>query len=148
MIWQMANLGPLRRGVARGNGWHTSPNPSTYGGGAKSKEGTFHGNLGYCVYVGVGPGPMVGQSVTFNRFMAEKVPIAIERYTSESRRLYEVLNTLLADGPWHIARCPQPKAQSPEPALRSWSGGQAQEDPSTSSCVVLCMRCRPPVSMR
>ena len=35
-------------------------------------------------------GPMLGQSVTFERFMPERVPAAIARYHAESRRLLEV----------------------------------------------------------
>lgn len=40
-------------------------------------------------------GPMLGQAITFNRFVEEKVPYAIERYTKESRRLLEVLEAQL-----------------------------------------------------
>jgi len=39
-----------------------------------------------------GVGPMVGQSISFNRYITETVPYAIERYGRESRRLFEVLN--------------------------------------------------------
>lgn len=43
-----------------------------------------------------GVGPMVGQSVSFNRYIEEPVPYAIERYGKESRRLFEVLDLRLA----------------------------------------------------
>lgn len=43
-----------------------------------------------------GVGPMVGQSISFNRYIEESVPYAIERYGRESRRLFEVLNRRLA----------------------------------------------------
>jgi len=43
-----------------------------------------------------GVGPMVGQSVSFNRYIEEPVPYAIERYGKESRRLFEVLDARLA----------------------------------------------------
>ena len=42
-------------------------------------------------------GPMVGQSITFNRFTPEPIPYAIERYGKESRRLFEVLDKRLKE---------------------------------------------------
>ena len=42
-----------------------------------------------------GVGPMVGQSVSFNRYIPEHVPYAIARYHNESRRLFEVLDRKL-----------------------------------------------------
>lgn len=42
-----------------------------------------------------GVGPMVGQSISFNRYIEESVPYAIERYGKESRRLFEVLDRRL-----------------------------------------------------
>jgi GST-like protein len=42
-----------------------------------------------------GVGPMVGQSISFNRYIEERVPYAVERYGRESRRLFEVLNLRL-----------------------------------------------------
>ena len=44
-----------------------------------------------------GLGPMAGQNHHFNRYAPEKVPYAIERYTTETARLYRVLNTRLQD---------------------------------------------------
>lgn len=44
-----------------------------------------------------GVGPMQGQANVFHRYAPEKIPYAIERYQNECRRLYEVLNTRLAD---------------------------------------------------
>lgn len=43
-----------------------------------------------------GLGPMVGQSVSFNRYIEEPLPYAIARYGNESRRLFEVLDRQLA----------------------------------------------------
>jgi GST-like protein len=43
-----------------------------------------------------GLGPMLGQSVSFNRYIDEHVPYAIARYGAESRRLLEVLDRRLA----------------------------------------------------
>jgi len=45
-----------------------------------------------------GVGPMMGQANVFSRYMEEKIPTAINRYQSESRRLLEVLDTRLAQG--------------------------------------------------
>jgi len=42
-------------------------------------------------------GPMCGQAGHFRNYAPEKIDYAIERYTREARRLYEVLNTRLAN---------------------------------------------------
>ena len=42
-----------------------------------------------------GVGPMVGQSVSFQRYIPEDVPYAKKRYGNESRRLFEVLDRQL-----------------------------------------------------
>jgi len=47
-----------------------------------------------------GLGPMAGQIGHFNVHAPEKIPYAIERYARETRRLYGVLNTRLADRPF------------------------------------------------
>ncbi len=44
-----------------------------------------------------GIGPMQGQAVVFERYFDEDVPRARERYKNETRRLYEVLDSRLAD---------------------------------------------------
>ena len=44
-----------------------------------------------------GLGPMMGQANVFFRYMEERIPAAIDRYQSESRRLLEVLDTRLAE---------------------------------------------------
>lgn len=44
-----------------------------------------------------GLGPMMGQANVFFRYLEERVPTAIKRYQSESRRLLEVLDTHLAE---------------------------------------------------
>ena len=44
-----------------------------------------------------GIGPMMGQANVFFRYAPEKIPYAIERYQREVRRLFEVLDTRLAD---------------------------------------------------
>ena len=47
-----------------------------------------------------GVGPMMGQANVFYRAMEEKIQPAIERYQDESRRLFEVLDTRLAQSEW------------------------------------------------
>ena len=42
-----------------------------------------------------GFGPMLGQNHHFGKFAKEKIPYAIERYVTESKRLYAVLNKQL-----------------------------------------------------
>lgn len=44
-----------------------------------------------------GVGPMMGQANVFFRYFPEKIPAAIERYQSESKRLLAVLDTRLKD---------------------------------------------------
>jgi len=47
-----------------------------------------------------GVGPMMGQANVFYRYFPEKLQSAIDRYQHESRRLFEVLNTRLAEHEW------------------------------------------------
>jgi len=47
-----------------------------------------------------GLGPMAGQNHHFSQYAAERVPYAINRYVSETNRLYGVLNKRLADRPF------------------------------------------------
>ena len=47
-----------------------------------------------------GIGPMMGQANVFYRYFPEKIQPAIDRYQHECRRLFEVLNTRLADHQW------------------------------------------------
>lgn len=44
-----------------------------------------------------GIGPMMGQANVFFRYAPERIPYAIDRYQRECRRLFEVLDTRLAD---------------------------------------------------
>ena len=44
-----------------------------------------------------GVGPMMGQANVFFRYFPEKIQAAIERYQGESKRLFKVLDTHLAD---------------------------------------------------
>ncbi|PWR22921.1 glutathione S-transferase family protein [Zavarzinia aquatilis] len=43
-----------------------------------------------------GVGPMMGQANVFYRYMPEKIPVAINRYQTEAKRLLTVLDTRLA----------------------------------------------------
>ncbi|MCA0893258.1 glutathione S-transferase family protein [Microbulbifer agarilyticus] len=47
-----------------------------------------------------GVGPMMGQANVFYRYLPEKLQPAIDRYHNECRRLFEVLDTRLAEREW------------------------------------------------
>jgi GST-like protein len=47
-----------------------------------------------------GVGPMMGQANVFYRYLPEKFPTAISRYQNECRRLFEVLDSHLANSEW------------------------------------------------
>ena len=47
-----------------------------------------------------GIGPIQGQAVVFERYFPTDVPAAKSRFHNETRRLYEVLNTRLANRTW------------------------------------------------
>ncbi|ROH86511.1 glutathione S-transferase [Stagnimonas aquatica] len=47
-----------------------------------------------------GVGPMMGQANVFFRYLPEKIPVAIERYHNECRRLFEVLDRRLGEAEW------------------------------------------------
>ena len=47
-----------------------------------------------------GIGPMMGQANVFYRYFPEKIQPAIDRYQNEGRRLFEVLDTHLANNEW------------------------------------------------
>ena len=44
-----------------------------------------------------GVGPMMGQANVFFRYLPEKIPLAIDRYQGETRRLFAVLDRRLAE---------------------------------------------------
>jgi glutathione S-transferase len=56
--------------------------------------------LQWLMFQMAGIGPMMGQANVFFRYLPEKVPVAIERYQNESRRLFEVLERRLAESEW------------------------------------------------
>jgi glutathione S-transferase len=47
-----------------------------------------------------GVGPMMGQANVFYRYFPEKIQAAIDRYQKECRRLFEVLDSRLAESEW------------------------------------------------
>lgn len=70
-----------------------------------------------------GVGPMMGQANVFYRYMEQKIPVAIDRYQAESRRLLGVLNDQLKDleylaGDYSIADI----ATWPWARIHEWSG--------------------------
>lgn len=70
-----------------------------------------------------GVGPMQGQAGVFRRYAPEKIAYAIDRYTNESRRLYEILDRRLSEneylaGEYSIADI----ATYPWIAAHEWSG--------------------------
>jgi GSH-dependent disulfide-bond oxidoreductase len=81
-------------------------------------------------------GPMLGQAGHFRNAAPEKIPYAIERYTNESRRLFNVLDKRLAEAsyvagdysiadiatyPWVVAALKaQPEQLDTRPNLKRW----------------------------
>jgi GST-like protein len=81
-------------------------------------------------------GPMLGQAGHFRNAAPEKIPYAIERYTNESRRLFNVLDRRLAEVPfvageysiadiatypWVVAALKaQPEQLGTRPYLKRW----------------------------
>src|SRR5690606_40107116 len=47
-----------------------------------------------------GVGPMLGQAHHFRMYAPEKIPYAIDRYSNEAKRLYQVIDKRLAASPW------------------------------------------------
>jgi glutathione S-transferase/GST-like protein len=53
--------------------------------------------LQWLMFQMAGVGPMMGQANVFFRYLPEKIPVAIDRYQAEGRRLLAVLDHRLAD---------------------------------------------------
>ena len=47
-----------------------------------------------------GVGPMLGQTHHFRLYAPEKIGYAIDRYTNEAKRLYQVMDKRLSQSPW------------------------------------------------
>jgi GST-like protein len=45
-------------------------------------------------------GPMLGQAHHFRRYAPEQIPYAVERYTNEARRIYQVIDKRLGETPF------------------------------------------------
>ncbi len=76
-------------------------------------------------------GPMMGQCHHFRRFAPEQIPYAVERYTSETRRLYGVIDKRATEseflaGDYSIADI----ATFPWIARHEWQGIELQEFPN------------------
>ena len=67
-----------------------------------------------------GVGPMLGQTHHFRIYAPEPIPYAIERYSNETKRLYGVMDTRLADRPFLAGRDYTIADIAVWPWLRSW----------------------------
>ncbi len=66
-----------------------------------AKDGSARYEALTWVFFNIGnTGPMLGQYGFFAKFASEKIPMAIERYTKESHRLFGVLDRRLAEVPY------------------------------------------------
>jgi GST-like protein len=80
-------------------------------------------------------GPMMGQAGHFRRSAPEKIPYAIDRYTNESRRLFNVMEKRLAESaflagdysiadiaayPWVVSIRREPEQLEGRPHLKRW----------------------------
>ena len=77
-----------------------------------------------------GIGPMMGQANVFFRYLPEKIPLAIDRYQGESRRLFRVLDQRLKEheylaGEYSIADI----ATWPWVRTHKWSGVEVDDMP-------------------
>jgi Glutathione S-transferase len=53
--------------------------------------------LQWLMFQMAGIGPMMGQANVFHRYLPERIPVAIDRYQGESKRLFRVLDRRLAE---------------------------------------------------
>jgi GST-like protein len=78
-----------------------------------------------------GVGPMFGQAHHFRKFAPEPVPYAIERYTTESQRLYGVLDLRLGEAPYLAGEYSiADMATYPWVARHEWQGVSLDEHPN------------------
>jgi GST-like protein len=56
--------------------------------------------LQWLMFQMAGAGPMLGQAHHFRQYAPEKINYAIQRYTNEARRLYQVIEKRLSASPW------------------------------------------------
>jgi GST-like protein len=67
-----------------------------------------------------GVGPMLGQAHHFRMYAPEKIDYAINRYTNEARRLYQVIDKRLAQSAWLGGKDYSIADIATFPWLRSW----------------------------
>lgn len=67
-----------------------------------------------------GVGPMLGQAHHFRLYAPEKLPYAINRYTNEAKRLYQVIEKRLTTQPWLAGEHYTIADIATFPWLRSW----------------------------
>ena len=67
-----------------------------------------------------GVGPMLGQAHHFRIYAPEKLPYAVDRYTNEARRLYNVMNKRLANSRYIGGKDYSIADVAVFPWLRSW----------------------------
>lgn len=67
-----------------------------------------------------GVGPMLGQAHHFRVFAHDRIPYAIDRYTSEAKRLYGVIDRRLAEVPYLAGETYSIADIATFPWLRSW----------------------------
>lgn len=85
----------------------------------------------WLTFQGASMAPMLGQAHHFRQYAPEKIPYAIERYTSEAGRLYRVMDRRLSDheylcGDYSIADI----AAYPWLRAHSWQGQKLEDYPS------------------
>ena len=107
-------------------------------------------------------GPMLGQAGHFRNAAPEKIPYAIERYTNESRRLFNVLDRRLAEVPfvagdysiadiatypWIVAALKaQPEQLDSRPNLKRWIDALAARPAVQKGMAVMADRPQKPLT--
>jgi GSH-dependent disulfide-bond oxidoreductase len=107
-------------------------------------------------------GPMLGQAGHFRNAAPEKIPYAIERYTNESRRLFNVLDKRLAEVsyvagdysiadiasyPWVVAALKaQPEQLDTRPNLKRWIDALAARPAVQKGMAVMAGQPQQPLS--
>jgi GST-like protein len=107
-------------------------------------------------------GPMLGQAGHFRNAAPEKIPYAIERYTNESRRLFNVLDKRLAEVayvagdysiadiasyPWVVAAVKaQPEQLDTRPNLKRWIAALAARPAVQKGMAVMAGQPQQPLS--
>jgi GST-like protein len=90
-------------------------------------------------------GPMLGQAHHFRRYAPEQIVYAVERYTNEARRLYQVIDRRLGEAPY-LAGDYSIADMATYPWLRpyKWQGQDIEEFPNLKRWY-LDVRARPAV---